>query len=172
MDLKKLKDRDSRFLEKLYDEYRKGFILFASRYPLDRDEIIDIYQDTFVALIENAGKGYLDHLRSDLKTYLFSIGKYMIYARLKEKKLPLPLSDEVPEHFEWFETDAVTDETDILETALKQLGGTCYKILKLFYYEEKKHDEIMKIMDYDSKDVLKSQKARCLKRLKDLMQKK
>jgi DNA-directed RNA polymerase specialized sigma subunit len=41
--------------------------------------------------------------------------------------------------------------------------------LQLFYYEEKKLDEIQEQLGYTSKDVLKSQKSRCLKQLKELI---
>jgi DNA-directed RNA polymerase specialized sigma subunit len=54
---------------------------------------------------------------------------------------------------------------------LKKLGEQCQKVLTLFYYEEKKLDEIQSLLGYTNKDVLKSQKSRCLKQLKDLTKK-
>ena len=37
------------------------------------------------------------------------------------------------------------------------------------YFEEKKLDEIQTILNYSNKDVLKAQKSRCLKHLKELI---
>ena len=57
----------------------------------------------------------------------------------------------------------------MLQKGLNKLGDQCKKVLELFYYEEKKLDEIQSILGYTNKDVLKSQKSRCLKQLKELI---
>ena len=44
-------------------------------------------------------------------------------------------------------------------------------ILKLFYYQGYNLDEIQEILEYSNKKVLKSQKSRCIRQLKDLVQK-
>ncbi len=41
--------------------------------------------------------------------------------------------------------------------------------MKVYGQSEKKLDEIQKLLQYTNKDVLKSQKSRCLKQLKDLI---
>lgn len=143
--------------------------MFASKYNLPEEDILDIYQDAIVALIENAEKGKLDGLSAELKTYLFSIGKYMIFAKIRKRKSDFTEIETLPEAIEWPEIEEKNDQISQLESSLKKLGEQCYKILKLFYYEEKKLDEIMKMLPYQSKDVLKSQKARCLKQLKKML---
>ena len=62
-------------------------------------------------------------------------------------------------------------EIKLLQTAFENLGEQCKKVIQLFYYEEKKLDEILTILNYTNKDVLKSQKSRCMKQLKDLKKK-
>ena len=52
--------------------------------------------------------------------------------------------------------------------SFEKLGQQCRKVLQLFYYDEKKLDEIQTLLGYTNKDVLKSQKSRCLKQLKEL----
>ncbi len=170
-EIDKLRNRDRAFLEKLYHDYRKGFVLFASRYPLDQEEVLDIYQDAFVALIENAGKGLLDHIRSDLKTYLFSIGKFMIFKRLKQLDAARDLAGDPDFIASRMETEPPGEQVLRLTAALNQLGTQCYKILMLFYYEGKKYDELLGLTGYESRDVLKSQKSRCIKKLKEIMSK-
>lgn len=161
-----LKSGDRREIEKLYNRYRNGFILFLSRYGLPQEELTDIYQDSVVALIENARKGLMDHLEVELKTYLYAIGKFMVFKRLKKEK-EINAEDLI---FEWYDTGREDTDESRLGAALKRLGSRCYELLYLFYYEGKKLDEIQEIMSYDKKDVLKSQKSRCLKQLKEMLE--
>lgn len=161
-----LKSGDRREIEKLYNRYRNGFILFLSRYGLPQEELTDIYQDSVVALIENARKGLMDHLEVELKTYLYAIGKFMVFKRLKKEK-EINAEDLI---FEWYDTGREDTDEPRLGAALKRLGSRCYELLYLFYYEGKKLDEIQEIMSYDKKDVLKSQKSRCLKQLKEMLE--
>ena len=82
------------------------------------------------------------------------------------------------EDFEWDESDLGLERDDerqnetsikIMQKALNQMGGKCKEILKLFYYQEMKLDEIVETMSYENKDVAKSQKSRCLKNLRKLI---
>ncbi|HNJ59041.1 MAG TPA: hypothetical protein PLH33_08390, partial [Chitinophagaceae bacterium] len=77
----------------------------------------------------------------------------------------------IDEAVEWnsYETEQQEEQTALLQKHFEQLGEQCRKMLTLFYYEEKKLEEIMHLMNYDNKDVVKSQKHRCLKQLKNLM---
>lgn len=171
--IEQLKSGDEKTIRSIYEDHKNGFLLFASRYGLDKEELIDIYQDAVIALIENAKKGKIDDLKSSLTTYLFGIGKFMVFQRLKKKNKTIP-SDEL-ERFELEYDDYSEDEMNIqllsLREGLKKLGEQCLKVLTLFYYEEKKLDEIQALLGYTNKDVLKSQKSRCLKQLKDLTKK-
>lgn len=171
-ELQKLKQKDPKTIEKLYLENKSAFLSFAAKFKIDPDELLDIYQDAFVALVENAAKGKLDDLKSEIKTYLFSIGKYMVYARLKKDKSANIDIEKLPENFEWETIDETEDLLELLEKKLSQIGEQCFKILKMFYYENLKLNDILEVLPYQSKDVLKSQKSRCLKQLKELILKK
>ena len=81
-----LKKDDEKTIRNFYNENKNGFILFAKRYNLDQDDVIDVYQDAIIALIENAKKGKIDNLQSSITTYFFSIGKFMIFQKLKRDK--------------------------------------------------------------------------------------
>lgn len=170
--IEQLKKGDEKTIHSIYVENKNGFLLFAARYNLPTDDVLDIYQDSIIALCENAKKGTIDTLENTISTYLFSIGKYMIYKKLKSKnknisidfdtKLPQAIEDDEEE------PDNAT-EVALLQNNFKKLGEQCQKVLRLFYYEEKKLDEIQIALNYTNKDVLKSQKSRCLKQLKDLI---
>src|SRR5690606_42145859 len=81
-----LKSNQDKALFKIYDLYKSEFLQFANRYELPKDDILDLYQDAFIVLHENALKGKLDELKSNVKTYFFAIRKYMIYSKLKQDK--------------------------------------------------------------------------------------
>lgn len=169
-----LKSDDKSVLKSVYLEHKSAFGGFAKSYNIDNEDALDIYQDVIIALRENALKGHLDNLKSGLKTYLFSIGKYMIYKRLKEKqKLHLVHSMEESNDFD---EQKITDidynfntRQRQLQIAFKSLGSQCKTLLNLFYLRGFTLDEIVEELNYNSKDVAKSQKSRCLKSLKKLI---
>lgn len=165
-----LKKDDEKTIRNFYNENKNGFILFVKRYNLDQDDVIDVYQDAIIALIENAKKGKIDNLQSSITTYFFSIGKFMIFQKLKRDKKTFATDDF--SNLEFSDEDYNEDENNLqvalLQKGLDKLGEQCKKVLQLFYYEEKKLDEIQVELGYSNKDVLKSQKSRCLKQLKDL----
>ena len=171
-DLNLLKIAQPEAIEKVYKTHRKAFIAFGAKYGLAEDELLDIYQDTIIAFIENIRKGHLENLQVEVKTYLFSIGKYLIFNKLKSSNETNETIEDLPDNFVWEEIEEEKEErlTEI-SASLKHLGEQCYRILTMFYYEEKKLDEIQKILKYDNKDVLKSQKSRCLNHLKKLLKK-
>lgn len=166
-----LKQRDSATISELYSAYREGFILFAKRYRLREADILDVYQDAVIALCENADKGHLDALQGSLKTYLFSVGKYMIFNKLKNNNHQVEYQDFHSEKFVWedYSEEEYNKNILLLRKSYNRLGNKCQEILKLFYYEEKSLDEITLMMNYDNKDVAKSQKSRCLNQLKKIL---
>ena len=172
--IEQLKKGDEKTIHQLYVDHKNGFSLFANKYDLSSDDLLDIYQDSIIALCENAKKGTIDNLESSISTYLFSIGKYMIYRKLKGKKKNISIDYDyhLPQVIE-DENDEIESENEIqlLQINFKKLGDQCQKVLGLFYYEEKKLDAIQIELNYTNKDVLKSQKSRCLKQLKDLIKK-
>lgn len=169
-----LKKGDEKTIHYIYNEYKPGFLLFAAKYNLAKDDLLDVYQDAIVALCENARKGNLDELKSALKTYFFSIGKYMIYALMKKENKTIPFESIDNFNFEWEDDDgedAINVELIKLRETFKLLGEQCKKVLTLFYYEERKLEEITQLMEYENKNVAKSQKSRCIKQLKELSKK-
>ncbi len=169
-----LKNDDKSVLKSVYLEHKSGFIGFAKTYNIDSEDALDIYQDAIIALRENALKGHLVNLKSKLKTYLFSIGKYMFYKRLKEKKkLHLVLSIEEKNDFDELKITDIdynfSTRQRQLQIAFNSLGTQCKALLSLFYMRGFTLDEIVEELNYNSKDVAKSQKSRCLKSLKKII---
>lgn len=168
-----LKNDDADALKKIYLEHKTTFMRYAQRFDIQYDVVLDIYQDSIIALVENAKKGNIDQLQSSIGTYLIGIGKYMVYEHFRriKKHKDLGFDKAIAEQLQDFEIneDTLSNKEKALKKAFENLGSQCKKILTLFYYEEKKLDEIQVILNYESKDVLKSQKHRCLSHLKKML---
>ena len=170
--INRIKQLDNNALRDVYVQQKHHFMAFFSRYNVAIDDILDIYQDSIVAFCENARKGKLDDIKSAISTYIIAIGKYKVYAFLKKenKEISLDLHTEILDSLIVDEINQDDERITILQRAFKGLGEKCKQILTMFYYEGKKLNDIQESMQYENKDVLKSQKSRCLKRLKELIQ--
>ena len=162
-------------LKEVYLDNRLSFINFARKFQLEQDEILDIYQDTIIALHENFISGKVDKMRSSIKTYLFSIGKYKIYAYLREnKKMNLLNDNDIPgtEAHEYdfkINENPLSEQQKLMRNGLEKLGGRCRNILELFYYRGLTIDEIRIAENYENNNTVKSQKSRCMKKLKEMI---
>lgn len=166
--VERIKQNDTAIIKKIYVENKLAFFKLANRYAIPNEVALDIYQDSIVALVENARKNSIDNLKSSVSTYFIGIGKFMIFNYLKTKK-SVNLSElEEIETIEDFTTnnDLLNERELLLKNAYEKLGEQCQKILNLFYFENKKLEEIQVILKYENKDVLKSQKSRCISHLK------
>lgn len=165
-----LQHGDTAILEEIYLEYKVGFLEFAKRYPVDTDVVLDIYHDSVIALYENIVQGKLNGLKSSIKTYLYAIGKYKIFAYLRSPKQEELRGEELMEQINLFEIDTAEERLQLLRRSYLQLGPKCQQMLHLFYYKGLKLADIQREMSYESKDTVKSQKSRCLKQLKKIIQ--
>jgi len=174
--IQQLKERNRNALNKVYLDYKQEFYTFLSRYSATANNLEDIFQDALIVVYENAQAGKLDSLKSSLKTYLFSVGKFMLFKHFRDGTKEIPTEETYL--FDSYEQAVINDvykdnglnkqQQSLLEN-FKKLGEKCRKILELFYLEGLKLDEITRIQGYDNKDVAKSQKSRCLKSLRQLV---
>lgn len=168
-----LKSDDRLKLKALYNKYRVSFLGFGKKYRMDADDLADIYQEAFLALRKKAFQGSLDTVTSSMKTYLFGIGKFMIFDALKLKKRSIPLEPNLHQAGEDFEEIAVahkaalTAEQLLLRKHFKELGDKCREMLTLFYYRGLSIKEIVLEAGYENENTVKATKSRCLKMLRD-----
>ena len=168
-----IKKGDSVILETIYKENRLPFFNFAKNYDLPKADVIDVYQDAIIALRDNVVLGKIETLHSSLRTYLFSIGKFMILKKIKNYKNTSPLIKPlVQDHmfFDYTYGDADPRQQRV-NLCLDQLGEKCQQVLKLFYYDGLTLEEIQQYLGYDNYNVVNSQKSRCLKTLKEMLEK-
>jgi len=169
-----LKQGDKATLENIYVENREAFINFSKKYNIEKYDAMDIYQDAIIALHENAIQGKLNDLKSNISTYLFAIGKYKIFHfHRKNSRIEYNNDIQINEESLILDVDLLdvelTNQQRILKKYFYQLGERCKSILRLFYYQGYTLDEITGILNYSDKKVLKSQKSRCVKQLKNMI---
>lgn len=170
-----LKHDDNKLIKELYESYRDEFFAFSRKYKVEENDSADIYQEAFLGIRKHAISGKLYEVNSSFKTYLFGIGKHLIYNKLKEYTSKKPydarLHNAVSD-YESIEIDdkkELTEEQKLLRHHFNQLGKSCQQMLTLSFYRGLTNEEIAKQYGYDSEAVVRSQKSRCLKTLKDLI---
>lgn len=170
-----LKYNKEPIIKELYNNYRNEFLGFSKKYNISEADGLDIYQDSFLAIRKHALSGKLHEVHSGFKTYLFGIAKHLIYKKLKEYSLTknynpqLHKIDDAYEEIDIELNDELTKEQLLLQKYFKQLGKSCQQMLTLSFYRGLTNEEIASLEGYESEGVVRSQKSRCLKTLKDLI---
>lgn len=173
--LEELRKGSDKVLKRVYEENRGKFINWARRYHLSEEENIDIYQDAYVIFYDNVMSGKVESFTSSISTYLFGIGKYLIFDQMKKNKRKVSSEfdlgivgeeDEVVSTLE-IENEGLTQEQELLQKYFGTLGKQCQELLTLFYYRGFTINEIMEHAEYNSENVVKSTKSRCMKTLRE-----
>lgn len=171
--VERLKRGDEEVLKKIYESYRKPCRAFLIKtYGLSIDDASDVYQDAILVLFENVNNGKLTVLESSLKTYIFAIAKNLGLKRLSRSLKVQHLEHEtaIEEAVDDFEADDSGEEQlDAMRTAFANLGEPCKTILSSYYYKGMSLKEIAKQLSYQSSDVAKTQKSRCMKQLRNAL---
>ncbi|MEO6830743.1 MAG: sigma-70 family RNA polymerase sigma factor [Chitinophagaceae bacterium] len=142
----------------------------------DEADAADIFQEAMVVLFEKARNEEFQ-LSCRIGTYLFAICKHLWYKKLDQRKrMPIAL----PENYgQDGGIDAAYDDDlnaheereqhyQQLDAALDALGEPCRSLLKAFYHQDKSMQEIAADFGYTNPDNAKTQKYKCLNRLKKI----
>ena len=176
--LEDLRKGSDKVLRRVYEQNRDKFLNYARRYNLSEDENIDIYQDAYVIFYDNVMSGKIERFTSSISTYLFSIGKYLIFDKMRKNKKTVGSNYDLSmvgdtdigaSSFE-LERKELTTEQILLKKHFGSLGAKCQQLLTLFYYRGYTIQEIMKAENYNSENVVKAAKSRCMKTLRERIQ--
>ena len=140
----------------------KYFIVNNSGNTQDAE---DIFQEGLLALYNRLIEGKFQG-KSTLKTYLFSICKYLWINKLRTiNRVSVNSLENVMElpNEEFHSVDTVS-----LEKIFSQLRGECQEILKLFYFESMSMEQIKSVFNLGSTQAAKNKKHRCLQHLIEL----
>ncbi|MCD8032505.1 MAG: sigma-70 family RNA polymerase sigma factor [Bacteroides sp.] len=153
----------------VYELYWEEFIRFAMKnFSVSPDEVVDVYQESFLALYRNVSQGKLTALSSSLKTYMFQIGKHQLLKLCRQKKGE-PLTENVELSGDFPEDTGDPDwmrKQEIANRVIAGLEEPCHTVLTLYYWHRKSMKEIADALQYKNDQVAKNKKGSCLKKLK------
>lgn len=169
-----IRSGDNTYITTIYRDYRQPFISWIkNEFNCSEDDAIEFFQTAVVILYDNIISGKLTELNSNIKTYLFSIGKNKAHEWLRHKQKQSSSVDDLL--IQYIHDDAPdTDEAEFadnlrkVETGMNALGEPCRTLLQLFYYYKASMREICEKLEYKNEDTAKNQKYKCLKRLQAL----
>jgi|SRR5665213_1420473 len=167
--VKGLAAHDAECIETIYrDNFAtiKGFIIKNNGYT---DDALDVFQEAMIVLFEKAKSGSFT-LSCQLQTYLYSICRRLWLKKLQKQKLYNPsieiIEEIVPVDNEIEYHEKKTNDFLFMENALKKIGEPCKSLLEAFYLDKKSMPEIAASFGYTNSDNAKTQKYKCLVRLK------
>ena len=175
-------DQDKHLLEGLALNDRSIIeAIYRDNYPMiqalilnnsgNSDEARDIFQEAMIVVYEKA-KSENFELHCQLKTYIYSVCRRLWLKRLQQLQRYGSLIENVEE------TVAVDEDLDlhdkhnadfvIMEQAMSKIGEPCKSLLDAYYIQKKNMQEIAADFGYTNSDNAKTQKYKCLVRLKKL----
>lgn len=160
-------------LNRLYEVNKEPFIGYIlKRYSVDKDTVIDIYQESFIVLYQDIQSGKLQNLRSaTLKTYLFSIGKNKVLKYLDKQNRSQDILENDFLYFIQMEDSSLDEEKqDIIRETVHSMDSLCKQVLTLFYWEEFSMHKIAQEMNYKSEQAAKNRKHICMTKLKKILE--
>lgn len=168
--LQGLARNDRKAIEAIYKDNYNLIQALVVRNNGTADDAKDVFQETMVVLYEKVRSGGFE-LNCQLKTFLYSVGR-----RLWLKKLMLQNRFAIIDTFdEAVAVDEVTEdhekrntEFSMMEKAMMSLGEPCKSLLEAFYLQKKSMQDIASAFGYTNPDNAKTQKYKCLMRLKKL----
>lgn len=169
--LEALVSNDRIAIEKIYRENFPSIQAFIIKNNGYADDAKDIFQEAMIILFQ---KAKLDSfvLTCQVKTYLYSVCRRLWLKKLQRENRYNHVTDLLKE------TVIVEDEVEahekqnadftLMEKALSRIGEPCKGILEAFYIQKKTMPEIAEAFEYTNADNAKTQKYKCLIRLKKI----
>ena len=169
--LQGLAANDKNAIESIYRENYgiiQSFILKNNGY---QEDARDIFQEAMIVLYEKS-KSDTFELNCQIKTYLYSVCRRLWLKRLQKLQRYNPAIDSIEETItveEELEAHQKKNEDFILmEHAMDKIGEPCKSLLEAYYFQKKTMPEIADFFGYTNADNAKTQKYKCLVRLKKI----
>lgn len=170
--LQLLADGHRSAIERIYKQHYKYIAGYIRKNGGNSDDAGDICQEAIIVLYEKAQDPDF-RLTCKINTYLFAVAKNLWLKQVNSNDLPVVDNNTIDESNVAYEDDIKAHHErelyyDQLEQALEQLGQPCSTLLKAYYYKEKSMQDIATLFKYTNADNAKTQKYKCLSRLKKL----
>lgn len=174
-----------------YDRVYPQFVsYFRNKYNKPEDYSMDLFHDSYMAMYDNilCGKLTPANLTSSLYQYLLGIAirKMQATDRKTHEFDKVPIYHTGPEDEVTIDTkvqkkmmeDADAEESekkleelkDFVERAVSELTPPCDELLRHFYWDRMSGNEIASAMNYSNADSVKTQKNKCMKKIKPIVE--
>jgi len=164
-------------LNRIYDECKPNFVqhLAIQFSGISMSDIEEIYDDAIMAFYSNIKEGKLTELTCSIQTYINRIGTYKTLDFLKKHQLnferipDVETIDYCERTNEYWMTEGDSQEEErknIIYSLIERLVEPCKKILFSFYYDHFSMEMIAQSMGFATPDVAKTQKSRCMAKVK------
>ena len=169
--LKGLAQNDRTSIEAIYRENYTMVQAFILNNNGSIDDARDIFQEVMIVLYEKSRLETFS-LTCQIKTYVYSVSRRLWLKRLQQLNKfnsqvdsleeTVPVEEEVEEH-EKRNADFI-----LMEHAMSKIGEPCKSLLDAYYLQKKSMQEIAGDFGYTNAENAKTQKYKCLIRLKKL----
>jgi DNA-directed RNA polymerase specialized sigma24 family protein len=163
---------------KLYEKYQYFIKEGIKRFHLEEFEAASVYSDTIIAAINHIISGRFEQ-RSELKTYLFQIYSNQAVSQIRKKttnkaassydtvllgEILYPMQDDTKTVVQKI---IEQEEENSLLKRMNQIGEKCKELLSM-WAEGISDKEIMAALAYNSVDVVKVSRMRCIGKLREI----
>ncbi|WP_346237198.1 RNA polymerase sigma factor [Niabella insulamsoli] len=136
------------------------------------DDAKDIFQEAMIVLFDKARSGSFE-LNCQIRTYLYSIARRLWLKRLNQSDRRNADFDDTNETQVIVEEDVAQHEQkdaefEMMHAAIHSLGEPCKSLLASFYFKNKSMQAIAESFGYTNAENAKTQKYKCLMRLKKI----
>jgi RNA polymerase sigma factor (sigma-70 family) len=169
--LKGLANNDSRCIEAIYKENFNSIQAYILNNNGSYDDARDIFQEAMIALYEKAQTESFV-LTCKINTYVYSVCRRLWLKRLQQLGRFTNQIDSLEETVQVEEDLEIHEKRNaefiIMDRALNSLGEPCKSLLEGFYVKKLDMQTLSKEFGYTNADNAKTQKYKCLMRLKKL----
>ncbi|MBO0948861.1 RNA polymerase sigma factor [Fibrella forsythiae] len=169
-----LAEGSDRALSQLYRQHYPMVSQLVINNSGSADDAQDIYQETLIVLFEKVSAGDFE-LNCQLKTFIYAVARRLWLKQLAQRgRSPLIRANQFDEEPAESIADDLADhqrrdqQFDQMAESLAKLGEPCRTLLEDFYIRHLSMQAITEKFGYTNTDNAKTQKYKCLTRLKRL----
>jgi RNA polymerase sigma factor (sigma-70 family) len=160
-------------IKAIYREYYHYLAWYVQKNSGTQQDAEDVFQEVVVSFIDLVKKNKFRG-ESSVKTFLYALNRHMWLNELKRRGRATAREAKYEQAKPHLIMDAsytliINEDKNKVYALIEQLGSNCKKILLLYYYENQSMKEILTQTDYETEQVVRNKKYKCLKQLEQLI---
>lgn len=169
--IKRISSNDRSILGELFVMYEKAVGSYIKKNGGSSADADDMLQEAIIALWQNVNSGRYQ-ATAKLSTYVIAIArnKWMAEMRRRHKlDFNLQKAESQTDNQNGLNIYVDKESAEIVSQALEKLDSPCKELLLLFYFEERRMNDIASILGFANSDVVKAKKYQCKKALEKIL---